>query len=249
MNEHISKIINHPQRVPIGIGVAVVIGGGVGYFLYRRKKRAESADSEQLEMNFDVAETWDEIKSARQPVVIDEEVYIQRGAQFVEEHLQGTEVDLAIIDEGTENETILVAGGTLVLDNVFAGNDEDWNYQEELAKRTTTEPYVIHKDEFYATENDYSQVTLTYYAGDNMLVDENDAPVYNYETIIGPFRFGHGSGDPNVFYVRNDKNEAEYEVCQDPGLYAVEVLGSDIEDVTRAADLKHSAAPARFRDN
>ncbi len=101
-------------------------------------------------------------------------------------------------------------------------------------------PNVLHKDEFYGEESGYTQVTLTYYAGDQILCDEDDSPVYNHELITGPLLFGHGSNDPNVVHIRNDKRKAEYEILFDPGLYSVDILGLEIENNTRVQDLKHS---------
>jgi hypothetical protein len=125
--------------------------------------------------------------------------------------------------------------------NIFANNgDSDWDYKEEQRRRSELEPYVLHKDEFFADEKDYTQITLTYYAGDDILTDEDDKPIYNHRSIVGDMKFGHGSGDPNVFYVRNDKNRAEYEILLHEGLYSVEVLGLEIENNQRARDIKHS---------
>lgn len=133
--------------------------------------------------------------------------------------------------------------------NAFAGGDglSNWDYEAEVRNRTTELPYVIHKDEFFADEKEYTQLSVVYYAGDNILVDDEEAPVYNHERVVGPLRFGHGSGDPNVFYVRNDRLKAEYEIVRDQGLYSVEVLNLEIEDNQRARDLKHMQEPARFR--
>lgn len=134
----------------------------------------------------------------------------------------------------------------LVTKSIFA--DDDWDYEKEKASRSPDKPYVIHKDEFYAEELDYTQTTLTYYAGDNIMVDEDDSPIYNHDTITGPLPFGHGSGSKTVVHIRNDKLKAEYEVIFDPGLYSVEVLGLEIENNTRVQDLKH-ARNMKFRDD
>jgi len=38
-------------------------------------------------------------------------------------------------------------------------------------------------------------------------------------------KFGHGSGDPNVVYIRNEQYTAEIELCRSPNSYAEEVHG------------------------
>ncbi len=78
------------------------------------------------------------------------------------------------------------------------------------------------------------------------MADEDDTPVYNYDRVIGPLNFGHGSGDPNVFYVRNHRRKTEYEILYNTGLFSEEVLGLEIEDNERVKDLKHSNIQ-RFR--
>ncbi len=127
----------------------------------------------------------------------------------------------------------------LVTHSIFAQDDE-WNYAQEIRDRDPSEPYVIHKDEFYSEERGFTQTTLTYYAGDNILVDEEDAPIYNHDSVTGPLLFGHGSGDPKVVHIRNEKRKAEYEVVREPGLYSEEILGITIENNERAKDLRHS---------
>jgi hypothetical protein len=127
-----------------------------------------------------------------------------------------------------------------VVHHVFAGPSVDpWDYDEEVAKRTEDAPYILHRDEFYAEEKGYIQVTLTYYEGDNVMTDEDDSPVYNYEVVVGPLKFGHGCDDPNVFHVRNDTREAEYEILRDRGFYSIEVLGLEHEKSTDPNEEKH----------
>lgn len=131
--------------------------------------------------------------------------------------------------------------------NIFATSGDNWDYEKELEGRSPDQPYIIHRDEFFAEEMDYSQLTLTFYEGDEIMVDDQDAPVYNWADITGPLHWGHGSDDPNVVYIRNDKRKAEFEVLRHTGLYSSEVLGIEIEENARVRDLKHSESPRKFR--
>ena len=79
----------------------------------------------------------------------------------------------------------------------------------------------------------YEQSTLTYYEGDDILVDEHDVPVYNHNLSVGPLNFGHGSNDKNVVYIRSERLESEFEVLREHGLYTVEVLGYEKEEEFR----------------
>lgn len=126
--------------------------------------------------------------------------------------------------------------------------DEDWDYTEELKHRSKERPYILHRDEFFSNESDYRQCSLTYYGGDNILCDEQDVPVYNYEKIVGSLVFGHGSADPSIVYIRNDKLEAEYEVILEPGYYQTEVLGHEVENGLAKDELKHFVQRFRASD-
>lgn len=259
MKERIASIIRHPLTIPMTVGV-VSFGAGVGAgYILARKTGKEAELYEIPQVNIELTEEDLEEMEEEQVDVIsieDGETVVQTVdvEDFIktklEEHTKLVEVDGEKF-EAEDEEHLKVVGSppeiTPVHRNAFAGNDADWNYPEEARNRTTELPYIIHKDEFYADEKDYSQLTLTYYAGDNIMVDDDESPIYNHERIVGPLRFGHGSGDPKVFYVRNDRMKAEYEILEDQGLYSVEVLGLEIENNQRAKDLKHMHEPAKFR--
>ncbi len=242
MNERVEQILHHPLTIPITVGVISFASGlGAGFFLGRRQKCDIHEFPAQMEFTFDAASNSpttvkvDTVVVKPEPIVIDEDVLLSQGATFVEEKLKEIVVPrLAPPVQET------------VRQSIFAENDADWDYREEVKNRTTEAPHIIHKDEFYSNELDLTQTTLSYYAGDNIMADEDDTPVYNYDRVIGPLNFGHGSGDPNVFYVRNHRRKTEYEILYNTGLFSEEVLGLEIEDNERVKDLKHSNIQ-RFR--
>jgi len=109
----------------------------------------------------------------------------------------------------------------------------EWNYHEELKKRSPDIPYVIHYDE--KDEMEYQVVTVTYYDGDNVMCDEHDSVIDLEERnrLIGEAnlnRFGHGSNSPDIVYVRNDTLELVYEVVRSPNSYAETVHGFSHDD-------------------
>lgn len=120
--------------------------------------------------------------------------------------------------------------------NIFVNNveiDEEFDYEKELAQRGETDPYVISAEEFLENETDFTQINLTYYAGDDVLSDEEDRTVDN-KSVVGENnlqKFGHGSKDRNVVYIRNPRFKTEYEVVRSQGKFAVEVLGFNEKDV------------------
>lgn len=132
---------------------------------------------------------------------------------------------------------------------VFASDkDPNWDYDEELKHRSDQEPYVIHYDEFFARETEYDQSQFVWYAGDEIMCDDLTSQIiYNHNEVVGELKFGHGTGDPNVFYVRNDKHEMEYEITRDPGLYHEERQGLFMEDPEELEDFRHSNTVPKFR--
>lgn len=112
--------------------------------------------------------------------------------------------------------------------------DQGWDYATEHAQRSLEQPYVIHQDEFQSAESMYTQTTYTYYAVDDVLVNTDDTPVPNGDLVIGQgnLKWGHGTDDVDVVYVRNDKLELEVEICRVHKSYAEEVLGHDRNEAT-----------------
>jgi hypothetical protein len=230
MNDRLSVIWNDPKRTPILVGlIAFKAGIGLGYILGKkawiRSEARHVSEDINVELNFDDSRLAENLHK------------VEDGLAEIKSKPEVTKIEI-IEPEIKEEE--------LVTRSIF-DEYENWNYDLESKKRTKEAPYVLHRDEFFDEENDYSQSTLTYYAGDNILVDEDDTPIYNHDAVVGELLFGHGSGDPNVVYIRNDRRKAEYEVIYDKGLYSVEVLGLEIEDNERVKDLKHSRLPHRFR--
>lgn len=104
--------------------------------------------------------------------------------------------------------------------------DEGWNYDIEKANRSPKAPYVIHRDE--QGEMGLTEATWTYYEGDDVVCDSGDKIIDERDVILGDDfveKFGHGSDDPNVVYIRNEQYSAEIELCRSPNSYAEEVHG------------------------
>jgi len=108
--------------------------------------------------------------------------------------------------------------------------DGNWDYAEELQKREGKDAYVIHQNERGETDTPYSTVTYTYYDVDDVLVDDEDGhPLPHADIIVGQdnLRFGEGTDDEDVVFVRNDRLQTEMEICRKHGSFEEEVLGLD----------------------
>jgi hypothetical protein len=260
MNEQLTVLLKSRAFLPTAVGVAAFgMGAGLGYIL--GKKAREKREVIEFEQIHEIIKARKDIFGEAASDGFEEEI---RGLQTSDEDItvtiKETEVDkpgTIIRQEATTIERVskpeIPKNAPPVTYSVFTDPIDDWSYDEEELNRTDEKPYVLHRDEFYADERNYSQSTLTYYAGDNIMVDQENVPVYNFDEVVGVLKFGHGSGDPNVFHVRNTHLEAEFEVLHDRGHYSVEVLGlEEIDDKTALEDkhLKHSGDRVRrFRQD
>jgi hypothetical protein len=248
--------------------VAFGVGTAVGHILTKRRYKTvvvEVEDTAQLSFDFNSTEFDREINKA---------TYVVRKMRDESENLMATVRDIAtlqgvpvspsrenhpsnqrpdpkLIVVASQEEKIETADGEIVGVFVDAEVDDDWDYEVELQNRDPVYPYIIHRDEFFNDEMGYGdkgdQRTFTFYAGDEILTDEKDIPIYDQVARVGTLRFGHGSGDPNLVYVRNEKEQEEYEIVLDDGAYEIVVLGGQVADDMENMDLKHSRHPAKFR--
>ena len=129
--------------------------------------------------------------------------------------------------------------------NIFTipGGDQ-WDEEFEISQRTHNAPYIIHADDYVKDEFGFKQETVTYYEGDDIMATMADVPIYNWTSMMGELRWGHGSKDPNVVYVRNEMMRKEWEILRESGSFEEIVQGLHIED----NELKHSTL-RKFRDD
>jgi len=251
--------------------VAFGVGTAVGHILTKRQYvTIETVETKQLAFDFTSSELDREIGKATYTIR-----KMRDEAETLVSHIRDVAIlndlpveasrlshpsngalrpeDIEVVLHEDELEEELELGGSVV--HIFAEKvvDEDWDYELELSTRRKTEPYVIHRDEFFGDEMGYlemgGQRTFTWYMGDSVLTDENDVPIYNPEQRVGELKWGHGSQDPNLVYIRNEGEEEEYEIVMDDGAYQVVILGGKLESELEHMDLKHSRAPGKFRDD
>lgn len=236
-----------PREIAVqGVILGAVVGGVVGYFAYRAGEKAMSARYEEIieqeiaeakafysRLNKEGMETPEKAVAA---LYSDPEEDVEATKRVKEaaaaiEKYQGnaSEEGLTVVAEVDEDDEVTI----IMQDHPEA--DEGWDYEEELEIRLELagEPYIIHLDEFMENEHEHNQECLTYYAGDNTLADERDEAIPHADPIVGEGnlqRFGHGSGDPRVVLIRNERLSMDYEVSLADGKYAHEVMGLEHSD-------------------
>jgi hypothetical protein len=223
--------------IPAGVGVGSFIAGAVcGYFVGKRRftevvVHEEEPEDMQLQFDFHVEEvnkSYD--RRVNELRVIVEDIRETLGQRTESRSDQVAREMHAYVDPP---DAIIV--------------EDEWDYEVEMRLRTGDKPYTIHQEEYMAEESDFNQVCLTYYAGDDVLCDEQNVPIYNPESIVGQLKFGHGSGDGSLVYVRNPKLEIEYEIQLEPGKYAVEILGAKAEEDILNDEIKHGNAIHKYK--
>jgi len=210
------------------------VGGGLTYLLARKRlevKYAQIAEEEieGMREHYRAKTRALEAEAAKRPVkdLVEELGYSPAEADNTKPPMVVQPPDA--VKEAAEEE----AEPEVEVHNVFADHegevvDFEWDYQKEKRKRSPDIPYVIHYDE--RDEMEYQVVTLTYYEGDDVVCNERDEIIdpADRDGMFGEAnleRFGHGSNDPSVVYVRNDTLELVYEVVKSPNSYSEEVHG------------------------
>lgn len=138
--------------------------------------------------------------------------------------------------------------------NVFdeATVEDHWDDHAERAHRSPDSPYVIHVDE-KGEFDDYTDVTWTYYEADDVLCNEKDEIIdpTDRERLVGEQnlnKFGHGSKDAAIVYIRNDQLEMEIEIVRSPNSYAEEVHGFTHGDNRSNIERMRARERAEFDD-
>lgn len=250
-----------PWVIPVATAVgALAVGGAAGYVIGFKRGAASVEFPEDADENVKQISLLDYLDEVGDDILVPEseaeeiaeaiedgerEVDISIARNIIDEEDYETTASIVVNERNDPRDIVVLAPNDEPIEevtvNIFAHVVPDWDYDAEQANRQSGGPYVLHVDEFMNDETGFRQEVLTYYSGDDILVDGADQPVPNYERIVGELRFGHGSNDANVVYVRNESVRMEWEILNHPGRYAVEVLGLEIEQNYESNDLKHSA--------
>ena len=270
----VMEVVRNNPVVLVAAGVVgLAIGGAVGYFVAAKKLTAKFED-EMAEEIAEARAFYSNLNKVGEngETLTPQEVLATRHGKRAAEALrtyQGRPDEPVLEGEPYDNvrdeeqlkrlekraygeEVVVAEDGTMMTTkvqetrvNIF--KDDTFDLEEEIKYRTEDAPYIITHDEYFAGDKDYDMSSLTYYEKDDTLTDEHDKPLEETNKIVGDdhlVRFGSGSKDKNVVYVRNDRLGIDYEITRSRGSYLEDVLGMAEED---PGELKHSDQRDRRR--
>lgn len=230
----------------LGVVAGAAAGGMAAFALAYRKAEAKfaevaEAEIEEMQQHYDAKKAALDVEAAKRPIseIVAERGYISSEAEVSSPPPMAVAPPSSVVEAAEEDED------EQEVTNVFeeVKPDHEWDWETEKRQRRPHKAYVVHIDEKDEL-GDYADVTLTYYEGDDVLCDERDVIVdpEDRDNLVGEAnleRFGHGSGDVNVVYIRNDRLEILYEIVKSPNEYAVEVHGFNSGDLTHEDGRRH----------
>lgn len=234
-----------------GIGIGLAVGFAGGYFLQKKV----------LQLKYE--KIADKEIAAMKEHYLRKTVAMEATVEKKEKTLEDVSRDVRYSSEGGDNVPYYKMGsepdkplGSPSIDlgdhqNVFAVPDDEeeivvdpsWDYARENKLRQPDVPYAIHQDEFKQGLEGYEKWTLTYFEGDDVLCNKKDEVIEEQDEFIGLgnlSRFGQGSGDPNIVYVRNEEKKLDIEIVHSDRKYAVEVHGFADDEIRHSSMKRRS---------
>lgn len=125
------------------------------------------------------------------------------------------------------------------------------NFNPADEERSEEEPYVISLAEFSNDEEDFDKITIRYFEEDDTLTEELRKDTMPIESVGAEnlSRFGVGSEDESIVYIRNEQLKIDFEVIRDEGSYTESVLGLPEWDSRDVRDKKPRVKKMRDRSD
>ena len=221
----------------VGLGVGAAVGFYFGFKFNREKIRAEVFKEAEAEVDMLRAVYLEKMRELEEGVrgsvptekpPVEEVVERLGYATPVPERERPLPPPVPIHDVAVDSLDDLPENPVPTSKSMNAG----WNYEQELLGRTPEAPYIIHQNEYNHSNMQYTKVQYNFYAEDGFLVDptqERPVLIGPIDTLVGEdnFKFGHGSDDSEVVYVRNDARELDMMICRLNRSYEEDELGLD----------------------
>ena len=204
--------MNSMIKFAAGFVAGVGVGFLVGKKFYQEKYRKE-ADEDIASVKEFTTQRINEMKKNIMDVDKDVEISTTEDIEDISE------------DELKTNERIVMQYNT-----VSKSEGEVERPEPKDEPKTSMSIYVISEEEFME-EGEFDKVSLEYFEGDGILVDDRDIPVDDPASILGEGTLDDFviSDDPEM-YVRNDNISVDYELTKSEGSYRDFVEGPHPQD-------------------
>lgn len=240
--------MNDTIKMVSSFTVGILVGGSGGYLLTKKWLKSYYADVAQQDIDL-MKEHYAVTRKEGAYSTPEQAVKARHGEDYVKtlENLGYSKL-APLVDDDSDDEEVAVPEeeDSVVAVNVFEGVDVGTDDEDDIEIRDPDRPYVISVDEYmedsYDNGTQYDKSTVTYFDGDNTLVDDREEIIPDIDRTLGInnlTRFGHKSKDKNVVYIRNERLETDFEVLLDRSSYTETVLG-----MHEAKD-----SPRRFRED
>lgn len=227
----------------VGLGFGAAIGFYFGYKFNREKIRAEAFKDAELEVTrlreLYLQKSLASVNMEKPPVeaMVEERGYAERIEYSNRVENSGYSTPGRPLPAPVPIQDIPADALDDLPDNPVGtskSKNAKWNHEQEVKSRTPDAPYVIHQNEYNHSELGYDKVVYTYWAIDDVISDsQDDHPIPNGDIVVGVdnLKFGHGSDDTDVVFVRNDRLELDMQICKVDKSFEEEVLGLNRNEV------------------
>lgn len=234
--------MNLNKDILIGFGVGLFTGGGAGVLI--ATKHAEARANAEIQS---VKEEFRALMAQTTKRVDEMDKVIEKAGErgFIYEEDTCSSEERVSDDQLEELRQKLTAGPPIGDALPSTGShtvQADFTTEETKARIYADQekidldgddPYVITVDQFQDEHvtgpNEHDKQTITYFAGDGVLVDSRDMIIKDTQKTVGEFadRFGHGSDEEHIVYVRNCWMTVDFEIVREEGTYASYISRSD----------------------
>jgi len=214
----------------VGVGIGAI--AGILIFQKRIDKHYQAIADEEIESVRDTYKLlrkqppYDDPKTAVKAYLerVDELQYLSEGGEPLDEgdYIEDEETPPLIIKSQPEGFWRDTEGNPDVI------TEEEMEDGALFGERSADAPYVISFQEFMDEREEFEKISIEYYEADNTLADDRELIITDVEGTIGRAnlsRFGQGSQDPAIVYIRNESLGADFEVAHNHKGYAEIVLG------------------------
>jgi len=230
------QIISH---VLVGVGSAA-LGTGVTYVILK-KRIQQLADEEiaSVKAAYQKAEPVVEPAAEHLQKLQEERAEVEKEIQEYTEDIedlgykQVTDADM--VDNTPEGaEPLKVENRVkryLVTDQVIPAAIEE---------PSATRPYIIREEQYHDEYQHFEKHSITFFEEDDTLAMPDDRPVEDVDAMVGDAltRFGEGSNDKDIVYVRNQVQRTDYEIIRNKNSFGVMVLGFDKETTPKVRKMR-----------